>query len=306
MPPCSSSSAGWPTGTGATGASCSVWPSSPRPRLPAPRRPASACSSASGWCRRPARPCSLRRRSGWCWPPTRPKAGTVPCEPGPRSAGYRAALGPVVGGLLVAVSWRLVFLVNVPVGIAAVIVGLAATATDPRPQGRASRPSRCRAGHRRSGRPDLRLVKGSDWGWSSSGILGTLIAAFGLIALFVVHCAKSRTPLIHPVLFRARSFRGASIVAVFFSAAFGAMLLSIVLWEQGVWGWSALRARPGHCPWPAHGPLHLLRRGRSAHQPLRACVGDRRWEPALRGRSGMVGPRRHRRSGLRNRAFSEG
>jgi MFS family permease len=39
------------------------------------------------------------------------------------TGGLAAALGPVVGGLLVAASWRWVFLVNVPIGIAALIVG---------------------------------------------------------------------------------------------------------------------------------------------------------------------------------------
>ena len=37
--------------------------------------------------------------------------------------GLAAALGPVIGGLLVAASWRWVFLVNVPIGLAAIVVG---------------------------------------------------------------------------------------------------------------------------------------------------------------------------------------
>ena len=42
--------------------------------------------------------------------------------------GLAAALGPVVGGLLVAASWRWVFLVNVPIGLAALVDRLAAAA----------------------------------------------------------------------------------------------------------------------------------------------------------------------------------
>ena len=37
--------------------------------------------------------------------------------------GLAAALGPVVGGLLVTASWRWVFLVNVPIGVVALVVG---------------------------------------------------------------------------------------------------------------------------------------------------------------------------------------
>ena len=80
-------------------------------------------------------------------------------------------------------------------------------------------------------------------------------AAAVLIGLFVLHCLKSQTPLVHPSLFRSRSFTGASLVAIFFSAAFGAMLLSVVLWEQGVWGWSALHAGLAIAPGPIMVPV---------------------------------------------------
>jgi MFS family permease len=99
------------------------------------------------------------------------------------------------------------------------------------------------------------LVKGSDWGWATPGIVGTLAASAVLLGLLVVRCLTSRTPLVQPSLFRSRSFTGASLVAIFFSAAFGAMLLSVVLWEQGAWGWSALRAGLAIAPGPLMVPL---------------------------------------------------
>jgi EmrB/QacA subfamily drug resistance transporter len=171
------------------------------------------------------------------------------------TGGLSAALGPVVGGLLVTASWRWVFLVNVPVGIAALVVGWRRLPHVP--------------GHRTE-RPDplgvvlatggvglltFGIVKGSDWGWTSALIEGTLAGAAVLIGLFVLHCLRSRNPLIHPSLFRSRAFTGASLVALFFSVSFGAMLLSIVLWEQGVWGWSALRAGLAIAPGPIMVPL---------------------------------------------------
>jgi MFS family permease len=45
---------------------------------------------------------------------------------------------------------------------------------------------------------------------------------------------------VDPDLFRRRSFTGASVVATLFQVAFGGFLLSLVLWDQTVWHWSAL------------------------------------------------------------------
>jgi EmrB/QacA subfamily drug resistance transporter len=171
------------------------------------------------------------------------------------TGGLAAALGPVVGGLLVAASWRWVFLVNVPIGIAALIVGwrrlphIAGHPTE-RPD-----PTGVVLATAAVGALTFGLVKGSDWGWGSGSTLVTLAGAAVLLALFVQHCLASRNPLIPPPLFRSRSFTGASIVAIFFSAAFGAMLLSVVLWEQGAWGWSALQAGLAIAPGPLMVPL---------------------------------------------------
>ena len=53
----------------------------------------------------------------------------------------------------------------------------------------------------------------------------------------------------------ARAFTSASVVAVLFSAAFAAMLLSLVLWDQQVWGWSALRTGLAFAPGPMLVPV---------------------------------------------------
>ncbi|ABW13502.1 major facilitator superfamily MFS_1 [Parafrankia sp. EAN1pec] len=169
--------------------------------------------------------------------------------------GMSAAIGPVVGGLLVAASWRWAFLVNVPVGLAALVVGwrrlprLAGQPTE-RPDAVGVLLATGGVGLLTAG-----LVRGPDWGWSSAALVGSLGGGVGLLVLFAVHCATSRNPLVHPSLFTSRHFTGASIVALFFSASFGAMLLSIVLWEQGQWGWSALQAGLAMAPGPLMVPL---------------------------------------------------
>jgi EmrB/QacA subfamily drug resistance transporter len=171
------------------------------------------------------------------------------------TGGLAAALGPVAGGLLVAASWRWVFLVNVPIGIAALVLGWRRLPRVPGHDCERPDPLGVVLVTLGVGALTFGLVKGSDWGWGSPSIVGTLVLSIALLGLFALHCLTSRSPLVHPSLFRARSFTGASVVAILFSAAFGAMLLSVVLWQQGVWGWSALRTGLAIAPGPLMVPL---------------------------------------------------
>lgn len=169
--------------------------------------------------------------------------------------GLAAALGPVIGGVLVAASWRWVFLVNVPIGLAAVIAGWWRLPPVPGHPGR--RPDPLAAGLVTGGVAALTLglVKGHEWGWGSTSTLAALATALLALGLFAVHCARAENPLISAGLFRVRTFTGASLVAVLFSIAFGAMLLSIVLWDQDVWHWSALTTGLAVAPGPLMVPL---------------------------------------------------
>jgi EmrB/QacA subfamily drug resistance transporter len=169
--------------------------------------------------------------------------------------GVAAALGPVVGGLLVAGSWRWVFLVNVPIGLVAIVVGWRRLPSVP--------------GHPVA-RPDalgallitggvgaltLGLVNGGSWGWGSLTTVAVLAGAAIVLGCFAAHSARHHNPLVDRALFRVRPFTGASAVALLFSAAFGAMLLSRVLWAQNVWGWSALLTGLSIAPGPLMVPL---------------------------------------------------
>src|SRR5215469_5372726 len=97
-----------------------------------------------------------------------------------------AALGPVIGGSLVQLSWRWVFWINIPVGLVA--IALAA---------RIVPESKDQHSH---GRPDLAgaallaaavgvlafaLVKAPDWGWGSAGFIGLLAASVACGAIMV-------------------------------------------------------------------------------------------------------------------------
>ncbi len=169
--------------------------------------------------------------------------------------GLAATLGPVVGGLLVAASWRWVFLVNVPIGVVALIVGwrrLPRVPGHPVPAPDLIGAVLVTGG---VGALVLGLVNGSDWGWGDGRTVTAVAAGVVLLVLFAVRCLRQRNPLIDRSLFRLRPFTGASIVALFFSAAFGAMLLSRVLWAQDVWHWSPLVTGLTIAPGPIMVPL---------------------------------------------------
>jgi EmrB/QacA subfamily drug resistance transporter len=169
--------------------------------------------------------------------------------------GLAAALGPVAGGLLVSASWRWVFLVNVPIGIVALVVGwrrLPAVPGHPVPAPDALGALLITGG---VAALTLGLVRGNSWGWGSAATVGSLLVAVLLLVAFGAHVARHQNPLVDRGLLRVRAFTGASVVALVFSMAFGAMLLAVVLWEQDVWGWSALRSGLGIAPGPLMVPL---------------------------------------------------
>jgi EmrB/QacA subfamily drug resistance transporter len=169
--------------------------------------------------------------------------------------GAAAALGPVVGGLLVALSWRWIFFVNVPIGLAAVVIGWRRLPNVPGhpvapPDGLGA--ALITAG---VGLLSLGLVESDDWGWGSPRTIAVLVASVVLLLGFVARLRHHHNPLIDPALFRIRSFSGASVVALAFSIGFGAMLLSIVLWDQNVWGWSAVKTGLAVAPGPLMVPF---------------------------------------------------
>jgi EmrB/QacA subfamily drug resistance transporter len=165
-------------------------------------------------------------------------------------SGLMAALGPVVGGLLVAISWRWVFVVNIPFGVAVLVLGWRRL---PHVRGeRIPYPDALGAALVTAGVAllTLGLVKGHDWGWGSTQTIGVLVGSVAVIGSFVLHCLRDRNPLLDRDLFRRRSFTGASVVATLYSVAFGAFLLSLVLWDQNVWHWSALHTGLAIAPGP--------------------------------------------------------
>ncbi|MFL5287007.1 MAG: MFS transporter [Rhodopila sp.] len=135
--------------------------------------------------------------------------------------GFAAALGPLVGGLLVTAGWRWIFLVNVPIGLLALVVGWIRL---PRVPGHdVPAPYLWAAALITIGVAALTfgIVKLNDWGWNSYGVSLSFVAAATTLGLFAAHCLQSVNPFIDPALFRIRDFTRATLTMAPFSTAFG-------------------------------------------------------------------------------------
>ena len=181
-------------------------------------------------------------------------------------SGVAAALGPVLGGLLVAASWRWIFLVNLPIGVAALVAGRRYLPAPPRiaePMPDLMGAALLAAA---AGAVTLALVRAPAWGWGSVATVATLTGGAALLAIFVRRSARHPSPIIELSLLHSRAF-SASVGAMFiFSAAFAAMLLSVVVWAQTEWGWSALKTGVAFAPGPLMVPIWAIVAGRFAHR----------------------------------------
>jgi len=176
--------------------------------------------------------------------------------------GVAAALGPPIGGLLVQLSWRWIFVVNLPIGLITAL--LAVRVLDEVREPEDGRPDLLGAAELALGIGVLTLgiVKGPDWGWADGRTLAAFAAAVLLVAAFVRRSAHHHAPVIELPLLRVRSFALANLAALVFFAGFGAMLLSGVLLLTEVWGYSALKAGFALSPGPLTAAIFAIPSGR--------------------------------------------
>jgi hypothetical protein len=172
--------------------------------------------------------------------------------------GTAAAAGPVIGGLLVELSWRWVFLVNIPIGIAAIVAGTRML-REIREEGSA-RPDLVGAGLLTAAVATLigGIVEGPDWGWTDARVLGLFTVALVLSVAFVVRSGRHPVPIVEPALLKVRAFAAANVAGIFFFIGFSAMLLGSVLWLTEVWGETALGAGLKIAPGPSMAALFAV------------------------------------------------
>ena len=155
--------------------------------------------------------------------------------------GIGSIAGLIVGGALTQVSWRWIFLINVPIGF--VIVGLAFLAlreTDHERlsldvQGAVLATLGCTA-------IVFGISEGPELGWRSAWVLGALVAGLVLLAVFLVVERNADNPLVPFSLFANRD-RVATFIAIFFaSAVMFCMAIYVAQFVQNILGYSPLKA----------------------------------------------------------------
>jgi EmrB/QacA subfamily drug resistance transporter len=157
--------------------------------------------------------------------------------------GISMALGPVAGGALTdSVGWPAVFLVNVPIGIAAIILTALFV-----PESRAEHPRRIDPLGQLLvivGLASLTyaIIEGPSDGWLSAQTLAEFALAVIALATLIGHELHRDQPLIEVRFFRSAPFAGASAIAVAAFAALGGFLFLNTLYLQDVRGLSPLDA----------------------------------------------------------------
>jgi EmrB/QacA subfamily drug resistance transporter len=156
--------------------------------------------------------------------------------------GISLALGPVVGGALVGLSWRAIFLVNLPVGLAA--IALTARYV---PESRAPRPRRVDPVGQvlvivMLAALVYAIIEGPAKGWTSPGIVGLFCLSAAALVALLLYEPRRREPLIDLRFFRSAPFSGATAIAVSAFAAMAGFLFLNTLYLQEVRGYSPLQA----------------------------------------------------------------
>ena len=150
-------------------------------------------------------------------------------------------LGLVLGGVLAPISWRLVFLVSVPIGVVATFWAYH---------------SLRELSERRPARIDwwgnatfaiglvgvmvgitygIQPYGGHTMGWTSPLVLASLLGGLALLGVFCLIESRVEEPMFHLGLFRIRAFAAGNLAALLAAMGRGGLQFILIIWLQGIW-----------------------------------------------------------------------
>jgi EmrB/QacA subfamily drug resistance transporter len=155
--------------------------------------------------------------------------------------GVAVAVGPVIGGALVSgLSWRWIFLVNIPVGVVALVLTLRQVDESRNPHARRVDVVGLLTFSAGLGALVYGLIRSNEDGWGSGTVVWSLAAAAVLLVAFVIAEQRQREPMLDLSLLRKPTFVGGLIAAFAISASLFAAFPYLVLYLQGMLGLSAI------------------------------------------------------------------
>jgi DHA2 family methylenomycin A resistance protein-like MFS transporter len=148
------------------------------------------------------------------------------------------ALGPLIGGLLIdAFDWRVVFVINLPVGVVAVLLGRLSIAETPR-RHRAVDPVGQATAIISLGLVTAGVIRGGQVGWGAPLTIALFVAGLLVGAVFWLVERASKEPMLPPSFFSNRVRTVAVLCAAFMGFLFYGTLFSMSLYFQELRGWT--------------------------------------------------------------------
>jgi EmrB/QacA subfamily drug resistance transporter len=189
--------------------------------------------------------------------------------------GIATGLGPILGGAITnGISWRGIFLVNIPIGVAALAVTRWKVDESKTPH--ASRPDWAGFAVLTAGLVSLvyGLIRAGEIGWGKAGTVVCLCAAGVLLAAFGVVERRASHPMFDLSLFRTPTFSGGLIAAFCMNGSLFAMFVYLVLYLQDDLGYSALATGDRFLLITGASLVAATAAGRlSSHMPVRWLIG---------------------------------
>ncbi|HEY3633247.1 MAG TPA: DHA2 family efflux MFS transporter permease subunit [Jatrophihabitantaceae bacterium] len=162
--------------------------------------------------------------------------------------GLSMALGPVLGGLLVPLDWRAIFWINVPVGLAAMVLAQKYIPESRAPRARRIDPIGQVLVIVVLATLTYSIIEGPVAGWTSARIVALFTVAVAALIALIGYERRRFEPLVEIRLFRSAPFTGATTIAVLIFCVLGGLLFVNTLYLQEARGLSTLQA--GACTLP--------------------------------------------------------
>ena len=150
-------------------------------------------------------------------------------------------IGLVLGGLLAPINWRLIFLVSVPIGLFATVLGYyKLRETSPRRPARIDWP-----GNITFALGLILVMVGITYGiepyghhvmgWTSPAVIGSLVLGVALLVAFCIIETKVDQPMFRLQLFKIRAFTSGVLASFLAALSRGGLMFMLIIWLQGIW-----------------------------------------------------------------------